>query len=353
MRETISIEGPDGSIPTVVLRPDGRDDVPALVVVPSVFGPAADLLERLAPVAEDAIVAVPDPFWRTGEGAVPYDDMDTAIGRLGEFDRAGCGREMAAVAEWARRQGNGRVVALGICFGGPYVLRLAAKGVVDGIVTWHGSRMEQSLDVVPDIACPVRHHLGGADPVTPPEVIETLRSAFATHDDAEIHVHEGSTHGFSHDGEAWDETAFRAGLASVVELLRIPVRLRVSGASHISFSVADLGRSLRWYQEVFGAEVVLDEPADHRHAAVLRLPGTDLLVGICQFHARDASHFDPTHTGLDHFAFSVETRDELDRWAARLDELGIDHSEPIEVPPGAILNLKDPDGIALALMWRR
>lgn len=222
MRETISIEGPDGAIPTVVLRPDERTDVPALVVVPSVFGPAPDLLERFEPVAEDAIIAVPDPFWRTGEGAVPYDDMDTAIGRLGEFDWGGCGREMAAVVEWARAQGNGRVIALGICFGGPYVLRLASKGIVDGIVTWHGSRMEQSLDVVPDIACPVRHHLGSADPVTPPEVVDALRSAFAGHHDAEIHVHDGATHGFSHDGDAWDEDAFQASLASVVDLVQRP-----------------------------------------------------------------------------------------------------------------------------------
>jgi hypothetical protein len=29
------------------------------------------------------------------------------------------------------------------------------------------------------------------------------------------------------------------------------------------------------------------------------------------------------------------------------------HSGPIEVPPGEILNLKDPDGITLALFWDR
>ncbi len=129
--------------------------------------------------------------------------------------------------------------------------------------------------------------------------------------------------------------------------------MRVVGASHVSFSVSDFDRSLRWYQDVFGAEVLLDEPADHRHAAVLRLPGSDLLIGICQFYERSDGPFDPTHTGLDHFAFSVDSRDDLDRWAEHLDALGIEHSDATEVPPGAILNLKDPDGIALALMWRR
>jgi len=129
--------------------------------------------------------------------------------------------------------------------------------------------------------------------------------------------------------------------------------MRIRGASHVSFSVDDFDRSVRWYQKVFDAEALLDEPADHRHAAVLMLPGTDLLIGICEFHARHESSFDPTHIGLDHFAFSVDTQADLDRWAERLDGLGIAHSGAIEVPPGAILNFKDPDGIALALMWRR
>ena len=129
--------------------------------------------------------------------------------------------------------------------------------------------------------------------------------------------------------------------------------MRVSGASHVSFSVSDFERSMQWYREVFDAEVLLDEPADHRHAAVLSLPATDLLIGICQFNERNGSSFDPTHVGLDHFAFSVEAREDLDGWARRLDGLGIEHSGAIDVPPGAILNFKDPDGIALAIMWRR
>lgn len=129
--------------------------------------------------------------------------------------------------------------------------------------------------------------------------------------------------------------------------------MRVVGASHVALSVSDLERSLEWYRKVFGAEVLLDEPGDHRHAAVLALPGTELLIGLGQFFDRADSAFDPARTGLDHFAFAVATRDELDEWADHLDSLGIEHSDPMAVPPGAILNFKDPDGIALAFMWRR
>lgn len=219
MTRTVPIDVPDGTLPAVVHEPAPASTVPALVVVPSIFGPADDLLARLAELGDDALVVVPDPFWRTGEGVVPYDDLDAAIARLGDFDSDACATEMAAAVAWAKAHGNGGVVALGICFGGPYVLRLAAHRLVDGIVTWHGSRLESALDGVEHIACPVRHHLGSADPVTPPETIDAIREAFADHPDAEILVHEGATHGFSHDGDAYDEDAYRAGFASVVELL--------------------------------------------------------------------------------------------------------------------------------------
>jgi hypothetical protein len=50
---------------------------------------------------------------------------------------------------------------------------------------------------------------------------------------------------------------------------------------------------------------------------------------------------------------AFETREDLDRSAERLERLDVERSEAIDVPPGAILNIKDPEGIALALMSRR
>jgi glyoxylase I family protein len=63
--------------------------------------------------------------------------------------------------------------------------------------------------------------------------------------------------------------------------------------------------------------------------------------------------FDPTATGLDHVAFTVDSPEEMDAWAKRLTAHGIAHSGPIEVPPGQILKFMDPDGLAFALFWAR
>ncbi len=70
-------------------------------------------------------------------------------------------------------------------------------------------------------------------------------------------------------------------------------------------------------------------------------------------HRRGAAAFDPTVTGLDHLAFTVTTRSDLEVWLERLEQKGIAHSGIIDMPPGAILNFKGPDDIALALFWDR
>jgi len=77
------------------------------------------------------------------------------------------------------------------------------------------------------------------------------------------------------------------------------------------------------------------------------------VLGLVQHDGAKGAFFDPTAIGLDHVAFTVDDRAELDGWASHLDEIGVTHSGVIEIPPGAILNFKDPDGIALALFWDR
>ena len=113
---------------------------------------------------------------------------------------------------------------LGICFGGPYALLAAADGVVDGVVTWHGTRMEDYLARAAEMRCPMRLHFGSADPFVPQEAVETVRTAFGGRRDVRIIVHAGATHGFSHRAaaRAYDVHAERAGMDSLRELVAEP-----------------------------------------------------------------------------------------------------------------------------------
>ncbi len=95
----------------------------------------------------------------------------------------------------------------------------AREGLLSGVVTWHGSRMENYLDGAERISCPLRFHFGDADPVTPPEAIEKIRAAFAAHPDASFVVHPGLEHGFSHEGTSYDPAAARAGIETTRAVL--------------------------------------------------------------------------------------------------------------------------------------
>jgi glyoxylase I family protein len=124
-----------------------------------------------------------------------------------------------------------------------------------------------------------------------------------------------------------------------------------SGIHHVALTVTDLERSAAWYQRVLDLKEVEREESPNRKAVLLTWKSIPA-VGLVQ-HDADDSVFDPTMVGLDHVGFAVHSRDQLDEWAARLTAEGVTHSGAIDIPPGAILNFKDPDGIALALFWDR
>jgi len=117
---------------------------------------------------------------------------------------------------------------------------------------------------------------------------------------------------------------------------------------HVVLTVRDLSVSVPWYEALFQARPVLDEDTDpDLHHTVYLLGGGTLLS--LHRHGRPAPDepFSEFRVGLDHVAFGVADRSELDKWARRLDELGIAHGDIKDAGYGSGLSFRDPDGIAL------
>ena len=131
--------------------------------------------------------------------------------------------------------------------------------------------------------------------------------------------------------------------------------LASTSIAHVRLTVTDIERSRQFYESVFGWPVLIEVPENANEAmrrqldflyggVVYDLGGT--LLGLRPV-AED--RFDEDRTGLDHIAFRVVSRAELDSAAAHLDELGIGHEPVKDIGPSFILEFRDPDNIALEL----
>lgn len=130
----------------------------------------------------------------------------------------------------------------------------------------------------------------------------------------------------------------------------------VLGYHHLGLTVTDVDRSEDWYREVFGFQRAFVEPHNEGtgYAVVMTIPGTQIFMGIDKHDKNEGESFEEFRTGLDHLSFGVARREDLDTWVARLDALGVDHSKINEMSepfPAATLCFRDPDNIALELMW--
>ena len=117
--------------------------------------------------------------------------------------------------------------------------------------------------------------------------------------------------------------------------------------THVALTVRDLSVSVPWYEALLGSKPALDEDTDPNfHHTVYALGNT--LLGLHQ-HGTPApdEKFDEHRVGLDHVAFGCANHGELESWARRLDELGIQHGGVKDRPYGSGVSFRDPDGIAL------
>lgn len=131
--------------------------------------------------------------------------------------------------------------------------------------------------------------------------------------------------------------------------------LTSTSIAHVRLTVTDIERSRRFYESVFGWPVLLEVPENADEATrnqlsflfggvVYDLGGT--LLGL---RPVATDRFDEDRAGLDHIAFRLVSKAELDAAAAHLDELGVQHEPIKDIGPSYILEFRDPDNIALEL----
>jgi catechol 2,3-dioxygenase-like lactoylglutathione lyase family enzyme len=134
-------------------------------------------------------------------------------------------------------------------------------------------------------------------------------------------------------------------------------RMALSSTSiaHVRLTVTDIERSRQFYESVFGWPVLVEVPENVDEAVRERLSFLyggviyDMGGGLLGLRPVSDDRFDEDRTGLDHIAFRVGSKAELETAAEHLDELGIAHQPIKDIGPAFILEFRDPDNIALEL----
>ena len=143
---------------------------------------------------------------------------------------------------------------------------------------------------------------------------------------------------------------------------------KITRAHHTGFTVASLERSLAFYRDILGFEVafqwnpqapyigeLVGYPTVDLHAAILRLPGTDVCLELLEYRNVEQVPVDMHNgnVGNGHIAFNVDNLLEL---YAELKAKGVKAVSPPITPTigpnkgGKAIYLIDPDGFRVELI---
>lgn len=128
----------------------------------------------------------------------------------------------------------------------------------------------------------------------------------------------------------------------------------IIGIHHLGLTVRDLDASAAWYERVLDFRRVdnYESPDGALRKVFISHEGLGVRLGLTQHRHGSAELFSEIRVGLDHLAFAVKDRHELDSWADRLaaDAVTCSAVTPANSIPGAfVLVFRDLDNIQLEL----
>jgi glyoxylase I family protein len=126
--------------------------------------------------------------------------------------------------------------------------------------------------------------------------------------------------------------------------MRMP---KLKGISHVELTVSDCEQAAVWWQDVMGFTLVHHFRGETFEGRNLVHPTGVAVAVMTHDGTAETGAFDERRVGLDHLAFEVADRDELQRWVTHLEAKGVAHSGIIDAHFGATVVFRDPDNMQL------
>jgi carboxymethylenebutenolidase len=211
----VTISVGDFKMPAYRSAPEGKTNLPVILVVSEIFGVhehIADVTRRFAKLGYMAIA--PELFVRQGDAKAPTEIaklMSDIISKVPDEQVMG---DLDATAAWAKANGGdtSRLGITGFCWGGRITwLYDAHNPAVKAGVAWYGRLVGNStpltptnpIDLTGKLAGPVLGLYGGADSGIPVDTIDKMKTALSTGSAAakksEFVVYPDTPHAFNAD----------------------------------------------------------------------------------------------------------------------------------------------------------
>ncbi len=194
-----------GAYVSVPARPNGH----AVILLQEIFGVTAHVRRVADCFAEDGYLTwVPDLFWRMQPGVElshSKEDLEKAFGFLGRYKDEDGLSDIASTAAHIRGRASftGRVAVAGLCLGGKLAYLAATLPSVDAAVGFYGVGIDERLDAVGALRCPLMLHFGDQDSYVREAARRQIAEAVRERD-VQIHLYPGAGHGFYTRGAEGD-----------------------------------------------------------------------------------------------------------------------------------------------------
>lgn len=220
--EDISYPGADGDMKGYLVRPaDMTGKLPAVIVIHENRGLNPHIRDVARRMALEGFIALA-PDFLSPSGGTPTDE-DKAREMIGALDAGETNADAVATVAFLEQhaQSTGKVGAIGFCWGGGLVNRLAVNAPdLKAGVAYYGAQAK--AEDVPKIKAALLLHYAGLDERINAG-IEAYRKALTDNaKDATIYVYDGVNHAFNNDTSAarYDKAAADLAWSRTVEFLK-------------------------------------------------------------------------------------------------------------------------------------
>ena len=220
---TIDITSHDGKAFQGYLSLPPTGSGPGIVLIQEIFGVNAHIRAVADQYALDGyVVLAPDLFWRMEPGInLGYDEtaFNAALGYMQKMDFSLAIQDLGSTvsALKALPECSGKVASLGYCMGGLLSYQCAANAGVDAAICYYPGSIENHLDQVGKVRCPILMHFAENDHYISADAVAAVKAAFKDARNAVIEVYPGVDHGFN----CWERPAYAQKTSSLAHGLSL------------------------------------------------------------------------------------------------------------------------------------